>query len=546
MNEAIISQWNSQVAVDDKVFFLGDFSISKSKVFDSYLVNKLNGTKYLILGNHDAGFKTFHKDQNQLAKQRNKYLDAGWKDVFTDTILTLKDGSSVYMTHLPPCIEEDNRFLEYRAVNNPNSFYLHGHLHGHYRKKRNMIDVCFDADLKLLSEDDILELKNSGEYFIPTRLTNKYSSDVSLTLMPFENEVKSKNVRRVVSDDLDLVLYNYTDQCTFERAWNEITRISRGIIFEKSTGKLVACAMSKFFNLGEMSETSLSNLPDEPYVVTEKMDGSLGIIYNYKNEWRVATRGAFSSEQAVKGLEILKKYDMSSIPKTTTLMAEIIYPDNKIVANYGNREELVLLAANNLVTEQECSRDELLTISKTSGMPLVKEYNYTIGEMVALQKTLPKDKEGFVVRFQSGLRVKIKGAEYCRIHRMISQMSPLSFYESMENGKVKIDYLTQLPEEFRKEADELTRQLEDLYQDTFQVLLLRASEVIDRVKCDNPEVSVGSEEFKKILGLKAKQINGLCAAAIWPVLYRKFDNLDKLVMKTIRPKSNVIGATNGI
>ena len=39
---------------------------------------------------------------------------------------------------------------------------------------------------------------------------------------------------------------------------------------------------------------------------SEKMDGSLGILFNYQDEWILATRGSFTSPQAIKGTEILK------------------------------------------------------------------------------------------------------------------------------------------------------------------------------------------------------------------------------------------------
>src|ERR1700677_2889998 len=117
-------------------------------------------------------------------------------------------------------------------------------------------------------------------------------------LNAFDDMVKHGYVRRV--ENPDLVLYGYTDQCTFARAWQTpYTRSARGIIFEKKTGRLVAKPFPKFFNLGEMEEVSLLNLPKKPYRVFEKCDGSLGIIYYYGGKWNVATRGAFTSEKAV-------------------------------------------------------------------------------------------------------------------------------------------------------------------------------------------------------------------------------------------------------
>lgn len=259
MGEAIIAQWNSQVKPGDDVYMIGDFSINKKLPLNKELVSRLNGNKHIILGNHDTGFNTLHKNKDCAsthAKLASKYLEAGW--VFVDIVkyMMLKDGTHIVMTHLPPGNGHDNRYSDYKLVNNPAFNYVHGHLHGHYRKKKNMVDVCYDAELKLLSEDDLIALINSQEYFIPTRLTDHYAKKNNHNLLPFEEEVKKKNIRKFESEDGKLVGYNYTDQCTFDRAWNDVTLNSRGIVFEKETGKLVALPFPKFWNYSELIEAS--------------------------------------------------------------------------------------------------------------------------------------------------------------------------------------------------------------------------------------------------------------------------------------------------
>ncbi|MDF2650900.1 MAG: metallophosphatase [Paenibacillus sp.] len=54
MTTVLIERWNSVVGKEDQVFHLGDFSfLNKDKTAD--IVGRLNGTKFLILGNHDRG-----------------------------------------------------------------------------------------------------------------------------------------------------------------------------------------------------------------------------------------------------------------------------------------------------------------------------------------------------------------------------------------------------------------------------------------------------------------------------------------------------------
>ncbi len=339
-------------------------------------------------------------------------------------------------------------------------------------------------------------------------------------LAQFDRLVSEGYIRRVETEDL--VLYNYTDKCTYERYWDDCTKAARGIIFEKSTGKLVAKPFLKFFNLGEMPETQLLNLPNEPYEVTEKMDGSLGIIYYYGGKWNVATRGSFNSEQAQKAQGMLKKYDTAYLNPMCTYLVEIIYPENKIVVNYGQIEALVLLGVYHLGIEAE-----LPVLHESEVFPIARPHRHTIQEMISLQQTMPKDQEGFVVRFKSGLRVKIKGHEYLKIHKIISNLSPLSFWEAMENGTISSDYLSQIPEEYAKDFQPIVDGLERQYRQIKLQIMLDA----DKLPSLNP----------REVGIFLAAPNTIRhPAAMFHVILSRPDRLDFYIMQKIRPDGNIL------
>lgn len=351
-------------------------------------------------------------------------------------------------------------------------------------------------------------------------------------LEPYETLVQQGFLRKCEKDDL--ILFGYTDKCTFDRYWNEYTRSARGIIFNKNTQEIVAKPFPKFFNLGELEETFLTNLPNESYTVQEKLDGSLGIIFHHDKKWQICTRGSFFSEQAVKGTELLTKYNMKYIPTNFTLLVEIVYPDNKIVVNYGTEEKLVLLSLYDRSTLKE-KFNFLNEICVLTGMTQAKSYNYSIEQMIELKKTLPKDEEGFVVRYASGLRVKIKGDEYMTIHKMISCMSPLSFWESMVGGIVNKEYLAQLPEEFRAEFEPIVDDLEAQYEDTIIEIEEEYNKVRQCVDCT--EIN---SECRKQVGLLLKAAKPKHASAIFPMLLKQADIVDKYIMKYIRPTGNTL------
>lgn len=61
MNEFMIKQWNSVVNKKDVVYHLGDFSLTP-KPDTLRIMEQLNGTKYLIKGNHDTYTNQFYRD----------------------------------------------------------------------------------------------------------------------------------------------------------------------------------------------------------------------------------------------------------------------------------------------------------------------------------------------------------------------------------------------------------------------------------------------------------------------------------------------------
>ena len=73
--------------------------------------------------------------------------------------------------------------------------------------------------------------------------------------------------------------------------------------------------------------------------------------------------------------------------------------------------------------------------------------------------SLPRGDEGFVIRFSNGLRLKLKGAEYRRIHALISRCTPLAMWEAMNAGHDMAAIRRDLPEEFWADFDDVVRLL---------------------------------------------------------------------------------------
>jgi len=117
---------------------------------------------------------------------------------------------------------------------------------------------------------------------------------------------------------------------------------------------------------------------------------------------------------------------------------------NKIVVDYGDYEGLVLLAAFDNETGNEVDRKEL---EKLDGFNLVKCYNNLPNNFADLKRGIEKNREGYVIRFKNGMRVKIKGEEYVRLHKILTNISNMDIWLSLKNGEDLSLVLDAIPDE---------------------------------------------------------------------------------------------------
>ena len=347
--------------------------------------------------------------------------------------------------------------------------------------------------------------------------------------------VESGHLSKKISNCGKYKLFNYTDFCTFDKLWNEHTLNCRGTVYEIQTGKVVARAFPKFFNLSELQpEKQKQILNQTKFEVFTKEDGSMITLAFYDGEWKTHTRGSFNSDQALKAKEMLNKYDISSLRKHLTYILEIIYPENKIVVNYGNKEELIVLACFETETAIEVS---LNTLTGRVPFPIAQSHSFkSIQEVIDHTQTLDANNEGFVIRLASGERVKLKSPEYLKIARIISRMSPLVIWESMVDGKVSTELMMSIPEEFRDVYEQFQKELEAKYLETDLLARNRADEVLTAINGYTPSV----RDIKRDIGLYLKDNEHSMNQFVFPLITVSMVNFDKMIMKSIRPTGNIL------
>jgi RNA ligase len=333
-----------------------------------------------------------------------------------------------------------------------------------------------------------------------------------------------------VHPTLPLSIYNYSRSCQYDKLWDEVTLDCRGLVLDND-GNVIAKPFPKFFNY---EEHAADEIPNEYFDVYEKLDGSLGICFHYEGEWHMATRGSFTSEQAIKGKKLLGKYNFQKLHTDYTYLFEIIYKENRIVCDY-DFEDVVLLGIINTKTGSEVnlhsdSEDiRIQNIVKNIGFNVVMRYN-TFGEgFDVLKREISNSKEGYVIRFKNGMRVKIKGDEYVRLHRILTNFSTTDIWELlMTNGNMD-EFLERVPDEFDKWVRSTISELKYAF---FQISE-RAGKLHDGFrygKYGDVDPEPTKKEFAEFVMKQAEPLR--------PVMFSMWDKkpYDHIIWKLIKPK----------
>ena len=348
------------------------------------------------------------------------------------------------------------------------------------------------------------------------------------------DEYVDKNLLRKAEDE-DLVQYNYSEYCNNNGLWDEITMFNRGNIYEKSTGNLIARAMPKFLNLGQLPEQKQKELMLKPkFNLTEKMDGCLGILYMYKGEIRCNSRGSFDNYVTDKIKQLLPKYSMlKTILKHNTLNVEVISPVTKIICNYGDTEDLYLITAySNNPEIGELNYNEISLMAQVMRMPVVKEYHMSWNNLLKFQKESNWEQEGYVVRFPNNERVKIKSEDYLKVAAFKRNLNKHTLWKIWKNDlkqRSEIDhvkeYMLSCPDELYPTATKYIEELQKELQKERENVILLAEQLKDKT---NKEV-----------GLYFKENKSKYSGAVFS--YRNGHNIDSSIIEYIEPKEEING-----
>jgi len=259
---------------------------------------------------------------------------------------------------------------------------------------------------------------------------------------PLQQALDDGYVRTQTHPDLPLTIYNYTEKAAYEAAWTPVTLACRGLIVD-AAGSILARPFRKFFNYGQTGAPTF-DLTGKA-VVTDKLDGSLGILYPTPDGHAIATRGSFASEQAIRATRIWRdRYaHLYGPPSDFTLLFEIVYPENRIVCDYGDLDDLLLLGAVHIESGLTAGPNAI----DWPGLRTTVFPYETLAEALAVEPR--PNAEGLVVHLLDvDERIKIKQEDYVKLHRIVTGLNARTVWEHLCSGAPLADLIEPLPDEF--------------------------------------------------------------------------------------------------
>jgi len=287
---------------------------------------------------------------------------------------------------------------------------------------------------------------------------------------------------------LPLTIWNYSQTTQYEGKWDEVTLQCRGLVTD-ADGNVIARPFKKFFNIEEGKHT-----PTSEFDVYEKMDGSLIIVFWYDGGWVVASRGSFTSEQATAASKIFFDKLDHNFSIGITYLFEFTANWNRIVVDYGDEDNLTLLGAIRTDDETEATYGQLEMVARGANCDVVKRYD-GVKDYSTLKGIIKDNQEGFVVRFSNGDRMKIKGEEYLRLHKIMTEVSTKSIWEILSNGDDIELILKDVPDEFFDKVKEYVSELMFQYK-TLENEYLRIYNTLSDLKDKRSEFAKRALMFK--------------------------------------------------
>jgi hypothetical protein len=212
---------------------------------------------------------------------------------------------------------------------------------------------------------------------------------------------------------LPLTIYCYGKRAVYDEVWDDVTCRTRGLIVDDE-GNVIARPYEKFFSIDQypnlLNRAAIEEANGNPPVITEKINGCLGILWRYKEHWGIATKGSFHSPHAEFATQWLKNHlDQTAFidfPYGYTPVFEIICQEIQPHVIKYPKDGLFLLDLINIETGEEAHGGIVSEYAFKNKLDMAAEINN-----LSLKDALNADSnksEGYVVSYRIPGTVPLK------------------------------------------------------------------------------------------------------------------------------------------
>jgi hypothetical protein len=228
---------------------------------------------------------------------------------------------------------------------------------------------------------------------------------------------------------------------------------AKGIVYRRNPYRLVSLPLIKIYNAGERDVrlSDLAQMSAEPGMrlrFLQKVDGSLVQVFRADGRVWFSTRGLLEGLRPSTGgdddegpfdfIGSARRLAQERYPRLLhdeslldgrTLIFELIHPGARKVTDYGNREDLVLLAAFDQRQVAYLTHDDVSALALAHDLAVVDALSPrggTLPEQVddLLSTLAGTDQEGSVLVFERDgsvvYRVKVKSPDYLKLMRLLA------------------------------------------------------------------------------------------------------------------------------
>lgn len=204
----------------------------------------------------------------------------------------------------------------------------------------------------------------------------------------------------------------------------ELIDATRGLVIDTRAEKngewpVAALPLTGFREFDYLKQTQ-----SPVYQITEKLDGAL--VNSFLHEGRVVWTGRrfFSSLVADAANAVwLENHSTTTVPPEITLVCELIHPISRVLIQY-DKMELILVGGRNRFNGDDLSHEGLVDLGKQLAMPVVRLEEHSLEQALQNVQKFSTQQEGYVLRLENGIRVKVSSPLYNAIYSLRQECSP--------------------------------------------------------------------------------------------------------------------------